>query len=264
LRTIVHAALLVASLACAIPAFAQQARSDAHTETIELDGRRVAVDVYPSTSPASPRIAIVAHGFTRARVRHRDLAQALAAAGVTAVVPDLPNVMDHWGNGEAIAQLARSIEQGALDGAPVPRSRIVLVGTSAGGLSTVLAAAMLPGIAGWVGLDPVDRTGSGMRAASKLDSPVVVLLAEPSGCNLFGSGRSIAHAAPHLLRVELLRGASHCDFESPTNKLCNVMCGGSSPQMQTLALEEVVSAVLEILASGDAVRASEAARPSEP
>ncbi len=221
---------------------------------MELDGRDVAIDVYPSTSREIVGIAIVAHGFTRARVRHRDLARALAAAGVTAVVPDLPNVMDHWGNGEAIAQLARSIERGALGVAPVARSRIVLVGTSAGGLASVLAAAKLPGIAGWIGLDPVDRTGTGMRAASKLESPAVVLLAEPSGCNLFGSGRSIAHSAPHLLRAELLRGASHCDFESPTNKLCSAMCGEPSPQIQALAREETVSAVLEILAAGGAVR----------
>jgi len=241
---------------------AQPFGSDSRTETMELDGRGVAVDVYPSSSE-SMGVAIVAHGFTRARVRHRDLARALAAAGVTVVVPDLPNVMDHWGNGEAIAQLARGVEHGAFNMAPVDRSRIVLVGTSAGGLASVLAAAKLPGIAGWVGLDPVDRTGTGIRAASKLESPAVVLLAEPSGCNLFGSGRSIAHAVPRLLRAELLRGASHCDFESPTNKLCSAMCGESSPQMQKVARDETVSAVLEILAAERAARESDAAQPAE-
>jgi dienelactone hydrolase len=264
LSKILRAALLVLALACAMPVPAQHASAASRTETMELDGRSVAVDVYPSIEAASVGVAIVAHGFARARVRHRDLARALAAAGVTAVVPDLPHVMDHWGNGDAIVELARTIEHGALGMPPIERSRIVLVGTSAGGLASVLAAAKLPGIAGWVGLDPVDRTGTGKRAASKLESPAVVLLAEPSGCNLFGSGRSIAHAAPHLLRAELLRGASHCDFESPTNKLCSVMCGESSPTMQALARDEAVIAVLEILApEGLPARLSDPAAPAE-
>jgi hypothetical protein len=74
----------------------------------------------------------------------------------------------------------------------------------------------------------------------------VVLLAEPSTCNLFGSGRSIARAVPGLLRYTLIPGASHCDFESPTNKLCRVMCGESSSEMQTIARDATVSATLEI------------------
>ncbi|MGI8895257.1 MAG: hypothetical protein ACR2HE_06335, partial [Casimicrobiaceae bacterium] len=103
-------------------------------------------------------MAIVAHGFTRSRGRHRDLGQALAVAGVTAIIPDLPH-MDQWNNGEAIVELVHKLEAGALGRPPIARSRLVLIGTSAGGLVTVLAAAKLPGLAGWVGLDPVDRTG---------------------------------------------------------------------------------------------------------
>jgi dienelactone hydrolase len=130
---------------------------------------------------------------------------------------------------------------------PVEQSRLVLVGTSAGGLATVLAAAKLPHLAGWVGLDPVDRTGSGVHAASQLTAPAVVLLAEPSGCNLFGSGRSIARAVPGLLRSVVLSGASHCDFEGPTNRVCQRICGGSSSEMQSRAREETVGAVVEML-----------------
>lgn len=240
--------IALASLACRANAEDPPSESFAvQTSSLAVDGHRVDVDVYRPATGASEGVAILAHGFTRERSRHRDLGRALAAAGITAVVPDLPNVMDHWGNGNAIAELARELERGALDLEPVPRDRLVLVGTSAGGLASVLAAAKLPGIAGWVGLDPVDRTGSGMRAASKLASPVVVLLAEPSGCNLFGSGRSIAHAARHLVRAETIAGASHCDFESPTTKFCRVVCGESSTGTRTLARDESVAAIVEIL-----------------
>ena len=61
----------------------------------------------------SAGVAIVAHGFTRSRIRHRDLGRALAEAGVTAVIPDLPNVMDLWGNGDAIVDLVDKLQAGS-------------------------------------------------------------------------------------------------------------------------------------------------------
>ncbi len=243
--------LSIALLLCAAAA-AQPAPSILHTEVVELVGHNLHVDVYePGTGP-SGGAAIVAHGFMRSRARHRDLGQALAAAGITAVIPDLPYILNHWGNGDAIEELAHKLEAGALGVPPVEQSRLVLIGTSAGGLATVLAAAKLPELAGWVGLDPVDRTGSGVHAASRLTAPAVVLLAEPSICNLFGSGRSIARAVPGLLRSLVLSGASHCDFEGPTNKFCQRVCGGSSSEMQARARAETVAAVVEMLRSSAA------------
>ena len=123
----------------------------------------------------------------------------------------------------------------------------MLIGTSAGGLATVLAAAKMPGLAGWIGLDPVDRTGSGSEAAARLDAPAVVLLGGASSCNLFGSGRDIARALPHLVRTLALKDASHCDFEDPTTNLCRVLCGRSSTQMQARIRDETVRAAIELL-----------------
>ena len=123
-----------------------------------------------------------------------------------------------------------------------------MVGTSAGGLATLIASKALPGIAGWVGLDPVDRTGSGLYAASKLEAPAIVLLADDSACNLFGSGRSLARAVPRLVRSTRIRGASHCDFEGPTNRTCTVICGESTAEKRAEAREAAVAATLELLA----------------
>ena len=254
LQDLLRLSLPIVLLPCAVAAAAQPVPFILHTEVVELSGHDVHVDIYGPSADPSSGAAIVAHGFMRSRARHRDLGQALAAAGVTAVIPDLPYILNHWGNGEAIADLAHKLEAGALGLPPIERSRIVLIGTSAGGLATVLAAANLPGLAGWVGLDPVDRTGTGVHAASQLRSPAAVLLGEPSGCNLYGSGRSIARAVPGLVRSIVLNGASHCDFEGPTNKFCQRVCGGSSAEMQAFAREEAVRTVVEMLRSSGAKR----------
>jgi dienelactone hydrolase len=214
------------------------------TEVVELAGQPAKVDVYRPDGFEPIGVAVLAHGFTRDRTRNRDLGRALALAGVVAVAPDLPHASDGWANANAIGDLVQHLERGGLGLAPAPRSNIVLMGTSAGGLATVIAAADLPGLAGWVGLDPVDQGGVGAGAAAKLAVPAVVLLGDPSVCNLFGSGRSFAQAAPTLIRSERLRGASHCDFEGPTNTFCRTVCGRSARGMAESVRSEAVSAVL--------------------
>jgi len=192
-------------------------------------------------------VAVLAHGFARSRVRHRDLARALASAGVVAVVPDLPSILDLWGNGDALARFVEDLESGAVPALAVKRESVVMIGTSAGGLASLLAAARLPGLAGWIGLDPVDRTGSGTRAASNLQSPAIVMLAEPSLCNLMTSGRAIAQALPKRWRTVDVTDASHCDFEDPTNNMCQVMCGRSSDAAREEIRNEIVATTRELL-----------------
>ena len=240
--------ILFALILPAVSAVAQTATYTKDTATIEYAGFEGSVDIYRPGDGVSAGVAIIAHGFTRSRIRHRDLGRALAESGVTAVIPDLPNVMDLWGNGNAIVELVAKLDAGAFGPMPAGRSHLVLIGTSAGGLATVLAASKLPGLAGWIGLDPVDRTGTGADAAAQMDAPAVVLLGGASSCNLFGSGRDIAKALPHLVRTVALKDASHCDFEDPTTNLCRVLCGKSSTKIQARVRGETVRAALELLA----------------
>ena len=232
---------------CFAPQAGAQGSLLVETLPIELSGKTRNVDVYRDANATPAGVAVIAHGFTRSRARHRDLGRALAAAGVVAVIPDLPYIVNLWGNGDAVAELVRKLEEGALGMASVDRAQVVLIGTSAGGLATVLAGAQLPGIAGWIGLDPVDRTGTGAHAATQFTSPAIVLMAEPTGCNLFGSGRRIARSVPGLLRTSIIHGASHCDFESPTNNMCRAMCGPSSSDMEAVVRNETVMSALELL-----------------
>ena len=254
---------VLCALALLVAPAAALAASYARTTTIELDTGWTAVDVYePGIRPAIG-VAVIAHGWTRSRERHRDAGRALAEAGVLVIVPDLPNMLDLWGNGSVIVDLVGRLESGALGLARIERSSIVLIGTSAGGLATVWAASKLPGIGGWLGLDPTDRTGTGMYAASKLAAPAIVLLGDMSACNLFGSGSSLARSVPNLVRTTRVDGASHCDFESPTNRVCTMMCGGSSRAGQLATTRETVLAALELLAIAHAARPDEAEPPAQ-
>jgi dienelactone hydrolase len=239
MRVVLALVWLAGSVACG-------ADVDVQTHRLDLAGESQRVDVYRPVG-ATMGVAVVAHGFTRTRARHRDLGHALAAAGIATVIPDLPNVMNLWGNGDAIARFVEKLEAGALPSLPVERSRVVLLGTSAGGLASVLAAAQLPGIAGWIGLDPVDRTGTGVAAATQLNAPAVVMLAEPSLCNLVDSGRAIADALPRRLRTVEVADASHCDFEDPTNNLCRAVCGTSADGMRERIRGEIVVTARELL-----------------
>jgi dienelactone hydrolase len=241
--------LAVPGIASAGPGWSQPVPPIAvETRSVAVAGMDLIADLYLPVGRPAAGVAVVAHGWTRTRARHSDLGRALAEAGVIAVIPDLPNVMNLWGNGDTVVALVEQLEAGALGLAPVERERMVLAGTSAGGLATVLAASRLPGLGGWVGLDPVDRTGTGRRAAARMEVPAIVLLGEPSGCNLMGSGAAIAQSIPHLVRSNVFDGASHCDFESPTNNMCRVMCGGSSDAIQELIRHATVDATLELLA----------------
>ena len=255
-------AVLLSILVLVAPASAHAA-SYARTATLDVDGARVTIDIYePVARPIG--VAIVAHGWTRSRARHRDAGRALAEAGVVAIIPDLPNYLDLWGNGTTIVALVGQLETGALGLPPVERSSLVLIGTSAGGLATIWAASKLPGIAGWVGLDPVDRTGTGMYAASKLAAPAIVLLGDASACNLLSSGRTLANSVQHLVRSVKIDGASHCDFEAPTNGFCSVMCGFGSREKQLEAQNATVLAALELLAMAHAAQAPVMPPPAPP
>jgi hypothetical protein len=214
---------------------------------VALDGQLHAVDVYRAVVEASARAAIIAHGFNRSPRRHRDLGQALAESGITAIVPELPAVMNFWSNADFLVELVHRLEDGALALPPLQRAHLVLIGTSAGGIESIVAATRLAGIAGWIGLDPVDGSGMGTQAAAALAAPAMVLYGPNSACNLAGSGRAIADAIPDLRRKLVISGASHCDFEGPTNRFCEVLCGRSSADKQARIRAETVAAARELL-----------------
>jgi pimeloyl-ACP methyl ester carboxylesterase len=234
------AAVMVTMAAAAAPA----APSPAQTQVHVLDGHRVTLDLYPAAAPLRGA-AILSHGFTRSRRTLAGHAQALADAGVLALTPDLPCTFDFRCNARALTALVGLLRAGGTFGVPV--ERVMLVGFSAGGLSSLLAADT-PGVVGFVGLDPFDRTMPdeaerlGLAAAAGLRTEALLLRAPPSRCNADAVAAPWAAVLPMLWRDEVIAGASHCDFESPTDWMCRLACGETDPARQQRVRQALLDA----------------------
>lgn len=216
----------------------------ATTHTLTLDGQRVTLEAHAAAGP--PRgAAILSHGFTRSRRTLSGHAQALAAMGVLAITPDLPCTFDFRCNARALAALVAQLRAGGTFGPPV--ERVMLVGFSAGGLSSLLAAEA-PGVVGYVGLDPFDRVMPGeadrlgLAAARTLRTEALLLRAPPSRCNAEAVAAPWATTLPRLWRDELIAGASHCDFESPSDWMCRLACGDTDPGRQQRVRQALLDA----------------------
>lgn len=219
-----------------------------------LAGQVVQIDVYQPPGPVRGAV-VLSHGFTRSRSTLGAHAAALAQQGFLALTPDLPSTFNFQRNAQGLAELVALLRAGGTFGPPVPRT--VLVGFSAGGLSSLLAAAT-PGVVGYVGLDPFDRalssaeqaaagegraTGLGLNFAPGLRTPALLLRAPPSRCNAQAVAAPWAQALPALLADRVIANASHCDFEAPSDWLCQLACGAPDPARQAQVRQALLDAV---------------------
>jgi dienelactone hydrolase len=209
-------------------AYTNQSDSRLAIQTIEvkLSTGAAKVDLYWFDTAVSAPLIIIAHGFFRRRRNMSGWGLHLAKEGFVAVVPDLPTMSDHARNGCFISELRRYLCTVDSLRQPVDPARVGLMGFSAGGLVTLLSAADDPGLAVWVGLDPVDWNGIGAQAASKISCRAVVLTAEPSACNAHGNASNIIAAMPHCEHFKVI-GAVHVDAEWPTDWMAEIVCGRS-------------------------------------
>jgi pimeloyl-ACP methyl ester carboxylesterase len=218
-------------------------RAEVTTVDAILTGRAVRVDVYhPDLAPRG--VFILVHGFMRSRATMAEHAAALAHEGVLAIAPDLPYLTDSRDNARALVELIVQIRSG---GFSAPVDRVVLVGFSAGGLATLLAAAS-PGVVGYVGLDPFDRPGGeGLAAAKTLTTPALILRGPPSFCNAYGISGPWGPVLSALIDERLIEHASHCDFEAPTDRWCTVFCGATDPARQRVVHDALLNAARRFL-----------------
>lgn len=218
----------------------------AKTQILGINGQALKVDVYEPKG-VQTGAAILIHGFTRSRTTLAEHAQALAAQGVLSLTPDMPCTFDFHCNARAIAQLVNILRDTETFG--VPSQRVMLVGFSSGGLSSLLAADT-PGVVGFVALDPFDRLvpnepdSMGLVAARVLQTETLILRAPASNCNAQSVAEPWRSALPTLWRDELIEGASHCDFEAPTDWICRLACGAADASRQ----QQVRQALLEAAA----------------
>ena len=196
---------------------------------LPLTGKPVSVDLYlpPSAGPAP--VVVIAHGFSRNRKTMAGWGSMLAREGFLAVVPDLPAWADHTRNGRALAELLSHMQAGKLISQPQPSGRTALVGFSAGGFSSLLAAAANTNVTCWVGLDPVAMGQAATRAAESLGIPCFVLRAEPAPWNANGIARQTFAALPGPAFSLAVKSATHVDAENPTSRAADWACGKSDP-----------------------------------
>ena len=210
------------------------AKINPQTQVVKINGHSVEVDVYKPIGPQKGA-AILTHGFTRSRTTMGEHAQALAARGVLAITPDMPCTFDFRCNASAIAEMVSLLRNTTTFGST--NQRVMLVGFSAGGLSSLLAADT-PGVVGYVGLDPFDRVlpneteRAGITTSRKLATEALILRAPASRCNANAVAAPWGVELKALWRDELIVGASHCDFEAPTDWKCRLACGDTDPTRQ--------------------------------
>ncbi len=189
------------------------------TEKLKLAGDKVDVDFFlPKTSPPAP-LVVVAHGFARGRKNFEGWGERLARAGYFAAIPDLPSSSDHRQNGHAIDELIQLLTSNPpekLRSAQIETDRVAVIGHSAGGLATLLAASKNRRVVLWIGLDPVDSGDIGVKAADDRTFTSLVLLAEPSRCNQRQNISGLEHHLRGPWLIAKVDGAHHCDPENPS------------------------------------------------
>lgn len=189
-------------------------------------------------------VVLWSHGFARSRAYHAEAARHAASWGLLVVTVDLPS--PYGGHEENAQFLAEDLLPAALDRAEAGE-QWAFVGHSAGGLAAVLAAAEV-GAGAVVGLDAVDDDDLGRDAARRVSAPTLRLVGEPSACNASGNGRDWSMGGTDWL-VEV-PGASHCDFENPTDSLCTMVCGAEDAARQAVVGEYATAWLVHALLGG--------------
>lgn len=244
LFTILQACLVLLAVFSSSHAAEPAAKVVPQTQVVKINGTSVEVDVYKPVGPQKGA-AILTHGFTRSRTTMGEHAQALAAKGVLAITPDMPCTFDFRCNASAITEMVSLLRDTTTFGST--NQRVMLVGFSAGGLSSLLAADT-PGVVGFVGLDPFDRVlpneaeRAGITASRKLTTKALLLRAPASRCNANAVTAPWGAELKALWRDDLIAGASHCDFEAPTDWKCRLACGDTDPARQLQVRQGILDA----------------------
>lgn len=190
------------------------------------------------TSESNAPTVIIAHGFLRNSTNMVDWGGHLGSWGFNALVIEMCHFADHQQNGMAIAELSSNL--GLTD--------VLYLGFSAGGLASLVAAANSNPL-GVMTLDPVDDFSStGSTLGGQISSTVLGLIGEPSDCNSQNNSIGLLQTvgADHVFRVT---DADHCDFEAPTDDLCENgvlgfgACGNASASISDDSIRSTIRAM---------------------
>ncbi len=206
-------------------------------------GCRFDYRIYQPDQPRTATSVILGHGFLRDQDNMVELSRAVANAGIRIVTLDFCNMRvwngHHQRNAQDMRDLAESLGI-AHD--------IIFAGFSAGALAAVLAADN--NTRAIMALDLVDQAELGTTAIANLTTPLVGLAGPASGCNANNNGDAIfeSRKQPTLSQLLKIDNASHCEFESPSNWLCETACGDKdSDQAATIQRASIIQRAVDML-----------------
>ena len=208
--------------------YAEPGRATVSTTRAELvlEDCTLGYDLY-APSDEGP-LVVLGHGFARSAAQMAGLGEHLASHGLRVAVPDYCfssfGGADHPANARHAVALSAALAQG---------EDVLHIGYSAGGAAAMGAVADDPAAIGVLGLDAVDSDALAADGLARFDGSVAGLVGAPSACNDEGSGASLYGAGEALVVV----GASHCDFEDPSDALCTALCGAVDEQRQAVVRE---------------------------
>jgi len=198
-------------------------------------------------------VLVVSHGFSASASNQIGWGRHLASWGFIVAVPTFPG-STHATNGAVIAKTAVAARAAA--GAKASK-RLGLMGHSAGGLATVLAAESAKPDA-IVLFDPVDNADAGKAALANVCAPVLTLFANPGGCNKEGGWKAFGGNSKGPSTTVSVVGSTHCDGELPDRGVaCALFCGGgaSAERQVVLARYATTHFMAKLLGTADATQA---------
>ncbi|MFK7858984.1 MAG: alpha/beta hydrolase [Granulosicoccus sp.] len=212
--------------------------------TRSVSGCQYRYRVYQPDTPSTSTSVVLGHGFLRDQDNMIGLSRAMANRGIPVVTLDFCNMRPwnghHQRNARDMRDLARALKIA---------DDIVYGGFSAGALAAVLASD--ENTRAILALDMVDQADQGQKAIQKLPIPLLGLAGPPSSCNANSNGDALFTARDEgsFSQLDRIPGASHCDFESPSNWLCEVACGnkdnfGSEKSRRTTIINQSVESLL--------------------
>lgn len=183
-------------------------------------GCRFDYRVYNPIQARTTTSILLGHGFLRNQNNMVGLSRELANSGIKVVTLNFCNMRPwnghHLRNAQDMRSLAKDIGV---------ENNVIYAGFSAGGLAAILAADDTTRAI--VTLDLVDQNNLGLNALASLQAPLIGVAGPASACNAMGNGKDLFDSRPANLPTVLteIAGASHCEFETPSNWLCEVACG---------------------------------------
>ena len=211
------------------------------TKAATVTGCEISYSIYRPAGVSNPPVVVLGHGFARGPDTMTGWADHLATWGITVLLPSLCHYnvfagVDHELNGKNMMELADYYGS----------EETIYAGHSAGGLAAIIAASIDTNSLGVLGLDATDTENVpgvpdfiGQNYASGIDCVGFSIMGEPSSCNSDGNGLTLFEMMneSYVIKVD---DADHCDFESPTDAICEISCENTETNMSDEEIRSII------------------------